>query len=336
MHDMLRIMDVASALRRERETAEAQLDLATAKQRLRERLLATAEAGGEAVTPAEVEAAIEHYFAQQHRYADPPGGWKSFWAHLWVMRLGCLSLLVMVGALVLGLLALTGAFSSAPKPQPKVLPRQSPPPVEAPKVPGTATPTPTPAPGPSSSAPDALAAAWAKFERTAAAAASLASDDEARQRVRRESERGAAAHQVADRRRLEAAQADLDLLVARLDQEYALTIVSRAGEQSGIDRYFGGKLSGYYVFVEALTPDGRVLPQSIKNSETGRTETVKVWGEQVSTAVWERIVADKQADGVVDDAIVARKVRGAFAEVMVMLDENGKPMRRGRQIHHGD
>ena len=154
----------------------------------------------------------------------------------------------------------------------------------------------------------------------------------ARQRVRRESERGNAAHQAADRRRLEAAQVDLDLLVARLDQEYALTIVSRAGEKSGIDRYFGGKLSGYYVFVEALTPDGRVLPQSIKNSETGRTETVKVWGEQVSTAVWERIVADKQADGVVDDAIVVRKVRGAFAEAMVMLDENGKPMRRGRQI----
>ncbi|MCU0862431.1 MAG: DUF6384 family protein [Planctomycetes bacterium] len=327
---MLRIMDVASALRRERETAEAQLDLATAKQRLRERLLATAEAGGEKVTPAEVDAAIEHYFAQQHRYADPPGGWKSFWAHLWVMRLGCLSLLVMVGALVLGILALTGAFSSAPKTEPKVLPRQTPPPVEAPKVPGPGTAPPTPVPSPS--ATDALAVAWAKFERTAAAAASLASDDEARQRVRRESERGAAAYQAADRRRLEAAQVDLDLLVARLDQEYELTIVSRAGEKSGIDRLFDGKLSGYYVFVEALTPDGRALPQSIKNSETGRTETVKVWGEQVSTAVWERIVADKQADGVLDDTIVARKVRGAFAEVMVMLDENGKLMRRGRQI----
>jgi Family of unknown function (DUF6384) len=329
MHDMLRIMDVASALRRERETAEAQLDLATAKQRLRERLLATAEAGGEAVTPAEVDAAIEHYFAQQHRYADPPGGWKSFWAHLWVMRLGCLSLLVMVGALVLGILALTGVFSSPPPPRPK----PAPPPVEAPKLPGPVTPvTPVPTPVPAPGTADALAQAWAKFERTAAGAAELASDDDARQRVRRERERGAAAHQAADRRRLEAAQVDLDLLVARLDQEYALTIVGRAGEQSGIDRYFGGKLSGYYVFVEAVTPDGRVLPQAIKNSETGRTETVKKWGEQVSTAMWERIVADKQADGIVDDAVVARKARGSFGEVPVMLDENGKPMRRGRQI----
>ena len=324
MHDMLRIMDVASALRRERETAEAQLDLATAKQRLRERLLATAEAGGEKVTPAEVDAAIEYYFAQQHRYADPPRGWKSFWAHLWVMRLGCLSLLVMAAALVLGILALTGAFSSAPKP----LPRQAPPPVEAPKVPGPVAPTPVPTTPPT----DALAQAWAKFERSVAAAEALAGDDDARQRVRRERERGTAAHQAADRRRLETAQVDLDLLLARLEQEYALTIVSRAGARSGIDRYFDGKLSGYYVFVEAVTPDGRVLPQSIKNSETGRTETVKQWGEQVSTVLWQRIVADKQADGVVDDAIVARKVRGAFAEVVVMLDENGKPMRRGRQI----
>lgn len=59
MHDMLRIMDVASALRRERETAEAVLDVATAKQKLRERLLATAAAAGEPVTAAEVDAAID-------------------------------------------------------------------------------------------------------------------------------------------------------------------------------------------------------------------------------------------------------------------------------------
>jgi hypothetical protein len=328
MHDMLRIMDVASALRRERETAEAQLDLATAKQRLRERLLATAEAAGEKVTPAEVDAAIEHYFAQQHRYADPPRGWKSFWAHLWVMRVGCLSLLVMAGALVLGILALTGAFSSPPQ----SLPRPTPPPVEAPRVPAPAAPVPAPTPTPTPAPTDALAQAWSQFGRSVAAAEALAADDDARQRVQRERERGTAAHQAADRRRLETAQVDLDRLLARLEQEYSLTIVSRAGERSGIDRYFDGKLSGYYVFVEAVTPDGRVLPQSIKNSETGRTETVKQWGEQVSAALWQRIVADKQADGVVDDAIVARKVRGSFAESVVMLDENGKPMRRGRQI----
>jgi hypothetical protein len=86
MDDMLRIMDVATALRHQRETAEAQLDVATAKVRLRERLLATAAAAGEPVTAAEVDAAIEEYFRRQHEYRDPPRSWARFWAHVWVMR----------------------------------------------------------------------------------------------------------------------------------------------------------------------------------------------------------------------------------------------------------
>ena len=77
MHDMLRILDVASTLRREREQAEAQLDLDTAKARLRERLLATAQAAGEPVTAAEVDTAIAEYFRRQHEFRDPPRGWAS-------------------------------------------------------------------------------------------------------------------------------------------------------------------------------------------------------------------------------------------------------------------
>ncbi|MFY9345523.1 MAG: DUF6384 family protein, partial [Planctomycetota bacterium] len=101
MHDMLRMMDVASTLRRERETAESQLDVDQAKARLRERLLATAAAAGEQVTPAEVDVAIEQYFASQHTYADPPAGWARFWAHVWVSRIGWLTALVLLALLSL-------------------------------------------------------------------------------------------------------------------------------------------------------------------------------------------------------------------------------------------
>ena len=62
--------------------------------------------------------------------------------------------------------------------------------------------------------------------------------------------------------------------------------------------------------VEAVTADGAVLPQSIVNEETGKRETVKKWAVRVPEAVLQRVRADKQADGIIDNPIVAVKERG--------------------------
>lgn len=336
MHDMLRIMDVASALRRERETAEAVLDVATAKQKLRERLLATAAAAGEPVTAAEVDAAIEQYFRQQHEYRDPPAGWGRFWASAWVMR----RILLLVGGVLVGgtvgilllVSTMANSFSPPPKPQPKTLPK----PAATTPAPKVDSPVPVPvAPvrEDAASQPDtALAALWAQFQQDGAAAAVLAEDADARQRVQRLRDRGAAAQAAGSLAQLRTAASELGTLVARLGEEYTVQIVSRPGEKSGVDRYDNrGRLSGYYLIVEAVAPDGRLLPRAIKNAETQRTETVTKWGELVGTATWERVVADKQADGVIDDAYFAHKNRGIYEEKTV-LQEDGKPLRRGRQI----
>lgn len=337
---MLRIMDVASALRRERETAEAVLDVATAKQKLRERLLATAAAAGEPVTAAEVDAAIEQYFRQQHEYRDPPAGWGRFWASAWVMR----RILLLVGGVLVGgtvgilLLVSTMANSFAPpsKPLPKPLPKPAAttpaPQVESP-VPVPVAPDPVPVREDAAPSQDpALAALWAQFQQDGAAAAILAEDADGKQRVQRLRDRGAAAQAAGSVAQLRAAAGELGTLVARLGEEYSVTIVSRPGEKSGVERYDDrGRVSGYYLIVEAVAPDGRVLPRAIKNAETQRIETVTKWGELVGTATWERVVADKQADGVIDDAHFAHKNRGSYEEQTV-LQEGGKPLRRGRQI----
>lgn len=326
MQDMLRIMDVASALRRERETAEAQLDLDTVKARLRERLLATAVAAGETVTPAEVDAAIEHYFRRQHRYADPPAGWGSFWAHVWVARNGVLLGLAFAVLLIGGSVALAGWLSGRPAaPLAKSAPLAAIP---------TAPPQRAPSSEPDSAAKPAPAVDrdWPAFEAALAAARALAADDDARGRVERIAAAGTAAHGNTDVAGLRAARRDLDALRARLEETYEVRIVSRPGEQSGVDRYFDGRLSGYYVIVEAVQPDGRVLPRAIRNAETGRTDRVTKWGEQVGDAVWQRIVADKQADGVVDEALFAAKRAGVFDEQVVLDDGNGRPLARRRQI----
>lgn len=332
MHDMLRIMDVASALRRERETAEAVLDVGTAKAKLRDRLLATASAAGEPVTAAEVDAAIEQYFRQQHEYRDPPAGWGRFWANVWVMRrtLGAVAIVLLVAVVGITLLASSMANQFGKPPTP----RQTPTPAVK------ATPAPQPQTVPQQPVPQQvpqpvaeLATVWAKFQQDAAAARALCADDDARGRVQRIVTAAEAAHGANDLPRLRKQATELATLVARLDEEYTVTIVSRPGEKSGVDRYGAdGRLSGYYLIVEAIAPDGRALRRQIKNAETQSTETVTKWGELVDTAVWERVVADKQADGVVDDAAFARKERGRHDETTVFEGSAGKPLRRGRQI----
>jgi hypothetical protein len=329
MHDMLRIMDVASALRRERETAESQLDVAAAKERLRERLLATAAAAGESVTPEEVDAAIEQYFAQQHRYEDPPPSWRRFRAHMWVFRHGLATLFVLIALLTWGLVALVGTFAgdSSPSPSPT-------PPAPVSQLPGgTITNPPTPQPPKLVFDPaQQLAAAWAEFQQAQGAAERLAADAAARERVQALARTGAAAHAAANLGELRDARNALAGLTTRLEETYTVRIVSRPGEDSGVERRHDGRTSGLYLIVEAVDGDGRIVSRRIRDAESGRQRDVTKWGEQVAEAVWNRVVADKQADGIVDAAEFARKARGAYDEVVVLDGGDGKPLRRGRQI----
>lgn len=84
--EMTRIMDVASVLRRERSVAEQQLDLASTKRLLRERLLDAARVSGDPVTAEEIDVAIEQYFATRHEFSPPKPGFQTLLAHLYVAR----------------------------------------------------------------------------------------------------------------------------------------------------------------------------------------------------------------------------------------------------------
>jgi hypothetical protein len=86
-----------------------------------------------------------------------------------------------------------------------------------------------------------------------------------------------------------------------LEQAYTLQIVSRPGEKSGVWRVpeANPKARNYYIIVEALAADGRTLEVPVVNEENGRTERVSKWGLRVEKAVFERIAADKQDDGII-------------------------------------
>jgi len=118
---------------------------------------------------------------------------------------------------------------------------------------------------------------------------------------------------------------DLD---TRLSQEYTIRIVSREGVKSGIDRYYNGKFSGWYLVLEAIDSKGSVVPLPILNTENGQTETVKMWGEKVAETdpkivkkmqrtgrydhnnLLQKVVKDKLDDGIVNDNIVGKKEKG--------------------------
>ena len=102
----------------------------------------------------------------------------------------------------------------------------------------------------------------------------------------------------------EAAQTALQSLHdlrSMLEQAYTLQIVSRPGEKSGVWRVpeANPKARNYYIIVEALAADGRTLQVPVVNEENGRTERVSKWGLRVEKAVFERIAADKQDDGII-------------------------------------
>jgi len=93
LQEMLRVMDVATELRQQRESVEREFAVDETKRILRERLLKANELTGEKLTEADVDAAIDRYFQTLYTYSDPPNSWKVWLARLYVNRSGLLALI---------------------------------------------------------------------------------------------------------------------------------------------------------------------------------------------------------------------------------------------------
>lgn len=101
-------------------------------------------------------------------------------------------------------------------------------------------------------------------------------------------------------------------LLAELNSEYVLRIVSRQGERSGVWRIpnINTQARNYYIIVEAITPKGQVLTLPILNEEDGKTYSVNKWGIRVDHALFDRIAADKKDDGIIQNNIFGIKKKG--------------------------
>ncbi len=105
---------------------------------------------------------------------------------------------------------------------------------------------------------------------------------------------------------------DLETLRATLAQEYWLRIISRPNEQTAIWRVpqRNPNARNYYVLVEAVAPDGRVLSLPVQSEEDGKTATVSKFGVRINADVFNQIARDKQDDGIVQRNRLGEKRRG--------------------------
>jgi len=108
------------------------------------------------------------------------------------------------------------------------------------------------------------------------------------------------------------AVADMRALLDDLRAEFKLRIVNRPGEASGVWRepMINLQARNYYLIVEAIAPDGKVLTRPILNEETGITTNVDKWGLRVGSDLFEKVIEDKRENGLIDHNIVGQKKRG--------------------------
>jgi hypothetical protein len=151
-----------------------------------------------------------------------------------------------------------------------------------------------------------------KLTQAHAQVIAIAKSNEAKERAERVLNAGKVALGKEDTDAAREAINSLKDMRTTLEQAYALRIVNRPGERSGVWRVpdINTRARNYYIIVEAIDPTGKVLTVPVTNEETGKTERVTKWGLRVDEDTFERVARDKQDDGIIEHDRVGYKTRG--------------------------
>jgi len=149
----------------------------------------------------------------------------------------------------------------------------------------------------------------------------LAEGNQAQELVERLEKDYLASKESNDTSRMQQILLELKSTTEILRSQYRVRIVNRKGVKSGIDRIFtdtsGSRVSGYYLVLEAVDRSGNLVSRNIRNSETGSTESVKMWGEEVPREVYEFVKNDKLDNGIIDQDLFSLKSSGYLSEEIV-------------------
>jgi hypothetical protein len=81
--------------------------------------------------------------------------------------------------------------------------------------------------------------------------------------------------------------------------------------------------TNYYLIVQAISPDGKVLTMPITNEETGKTENVDIWGVRVPESTYRTVEADKRDDGIIERTTLGLKEYGFLDPDYVLPVQGG-------------
>lgn len=136
---------------------------------------------------------------------------------------------------------------------------------------------------------------------------------------------GQAALQRGNAAEARAAVSELDSLATLLRQEYVLRIAGRPEDETGFFREhpsFQGR--AYFVVVDAVDARGNPVMLPVRNDETNATETVSRFAVRVPMTTLDAVRADKTANGIVQNAVLAEKRRGYLDPEYKMVALTGR------------
>ncbi|MFO1128463.1 MAG: DUF6384 family protein [Rhodospirillales bacterium] len=140
---------------------------------------------------------------------------------------------------------------------------------------------------------------------------------------------GAAAVRAGDAASARAKLAELTQLRQTLEQSYVLRIVSRPNQPSGVWRVPklnpGGR--NYYLIVEAVDAAGHPVPVTVTSEEDNQTAQVSTFGLRVDQRTFDRVRADKEDDGIIQNNRVGEKRVGMLEPVYTMPTAGGAILR---------
>lgn len=130
-----------------------------------------------------------------------------------------------------------------------------------------------------------------------------------------------------------------------LSQEYKIVVFAAPGMRTGTKRKhdMSGEIN-YYLVVQAIDRNGRAIKMNIVNEENSSqgAKSVDFWGERVSKDVYERVIADKNDNGHIDQSNVQGTMHEnryfgvkklGHLDVKIMLTDNyGSPVNRQGQL----
>ncbi len=274
LEDLMAAMDVVDTLRHQQGIAERELDAESRRQRLLKRLQDMYQAQGIEVPERVLLEGIAALEEERFSYTPVPPSWRTKLAHMWVGRKRWgrpIGLLAVIGSVFFGVYFTT-----------EILPRS--------QLRG--------------SMPGDIAQQLDRIK-------TLSKNPAVTTQSQQIAERAKVALNSDD---LEQAQTELSTLQdlsERLSQAYTIRVISRPQESSGVWRIPpNGKARNYYLIVEAIDRNNKVLELSVVNEENNKTKRKKTWGLRVSEQTFHKIASDKRDDGIIQGNKVGVKKAG--------------------------